>query len=176
LDTAILRETFTRARNENGGLQTLGMRFYERLFEKYPGVRPLFNTPPEEQHKKLMASLGSIVTAVENPEKLMPFLHAMGIRHIKYKTQNAHYAAVGENLVAVLGEHLSVDGQWTDEMKATWEKALAVVSKIMIEAANSPEKYIDELKQAGYGPDGFITGNSEPWKLDAASANKVEVK
>jgi hemoglobin-like flavoprotein len=119
VDTKLLRETFERARTENGGLTSLGMRFYARLFEKYPDVRPLFDTPPEEQHKKLMASVGSIVAAVENPEALVPYLHAMGIRHLKYKTENAHYPAVAENLIAVLGEHLGKEGEWTEEMKNT---------------------------------------------------------
>ena len=48
LNTALLTETFKRAQHENGGAQALGLRFYERLFEKYPSVRPLFNTPPAE--------------------------------------------------------------------------------------------------------------------------------
>ena len=52
LDVALLKSTFERAKNENGGATALGMSFYRRLFEKYPGVKPLFSTPPEEQHKK----------------------------------------------------------------------------------------------------------------------------
>lgn len=59
LNTALIAQSFQRAKDENGGLSSLGLRFYERLFEKYPGVRHLFHTPPEEQHKKLMASVGA---------------------------------------------------------------------------------------------------------------------
>ena len=165
MDTKLLGETFERARNENGGLTKLGMAFYARLFTKYPQVRPLFTTPPEEQHKKLMASVGAIVAAVNSPETLVPYLHAMGVRHLKYKTENGHYAAVGENLVVVLGEHLSVEGAWTEEMKSTWEEALSFVSGVMIEAANDPAKYESELASAGFGPNGFSKTNSEPWKL-----------
>lgn len=165
MNTAILRETFERARKENGGVTSLGMSFYKRLFEKYPAVKPLFTTPPEEQHKKLMASLGAIVAGVENTETLVPYLHAMGIRHLKYKTENAHYGAVAENLVAVLGDHLSKDGEWTPEMAAAWEDALGVVAKIMIEAADNPEKYASELVAAGYMADGFKANSNEPWKM-----------
>src|SRR6185295_2492783 len=104
-----------RAKKENGGATALGMSFYARLFERYPQVRPLFKTPPEEQHKKLIASLASIVGAVEKPDVLLPFLHAMGIRHLKYKTENSHYTAVSENLIAVLSEHLSKEGEFTEE-------------------------------------------------------------
>lgn len=170
MDTRLLRETFERAQKENGGLTNLGMSFYARLFEKYPSVRPLFTTPAEQQHKKLMASVGAIVTAVENPQALIPYLHAMGIRHLKYKTENAHYEAVGENLVAVLGDHLAKEGKWTDEMKTTWQTALGFVSQVMIEAANDPVKYKDELSKAGFEADGFSKRTQEPWKLaDLAS-------
>lgn len=168
LDVALLRETFNRAKEENGGTKALGMSFYKRLFEKYPSVRPLFNTPPEEQHKKLMASLGAIVAGVEQPERLLPYLHAMGIRHLKYKTENAHYEAVGENLMAVLAEHLSKEGEWTPAMADTWKAAIGVVAKTMIEAADHPEAFREELTKHGYEVDGFKRNDPAPW-IDRAA-------
>ena len=165
LNVALIAETFERAKKENGGATALGMRFYQRLFEKYPAVRPLFKTPPEEQHKKLLASVAAIVATVTQPEKMVPYLHAMGIRHIAYGTENGHYAAVQENLVAVLGEHLSQEGEWTAEMKENWEAALQVISEIMIEAADHPEKYSQELLKAGFLPNGFKTNDPMPWVL-----------
>lgn len=167
LNVALIGETFERAKKENGGSQALGLRFYERLFEKYPGVRPLFNTPPEEQHKKLMASVSAIVASITKPDVMLPYLHAMGIRHLKYKTEQAHYPAVAENFVAVLGEHLSQEGEWTEEMKQNWEAAMDTVSNVMIEAANSPEQYAKELVAAGFQEDGFKASNSKPWELPA---------
>lgn len=169
LNAALLLETFQRAKKENGGLRGLGLRFYERLFEKYPSVRPLFNTPPEEQHKKLMASVASIVGSLSRPEAMVPYLHAMGVRHLKYKTESAHYPAVAENLVAVLGEHLSQEGEWTEEMESNWKEAMTVVNSIMIEAAENPEKYRDELLKAGYNADGFKSSDAEPWVIKEPS-------
>ncbi len=167
IDVALLKQTFERAQKENGGLRHLGLRFYERLFDKYPQVRPLFHTPPEEQHKKLMASVGAIIASLTQPEQMMPYLHAMGIRHLAYKTESGHYPAVGENLVAVLGEHLSAEGEWTPEMQHVWEAAMEAVSGIMIQAAENPQDYREELAQAGYGPDGFRAraGDPAPWLL-----------
>lgn len=165
LNPTLLAETFRRAASENGGAHSLGLRFYERLFDKYPTVRPLFNTPPEEQHKKLLASIGAIVAGVNHTELLIPYLHAMGIRHLKYGTENGHYAAVGENLIAVLREHLSVEGNWTQEMETAWNEALTLVASIMIEAADAPEKFEVELVQSGYLPDGFKPKDPEPWLL-----------
>ncbi len=166
LNVQLLRDTFERAKKENGGATALGMRFYARLFEKYPQVRPLFKTPPEEQHKKLLASLSSIVCAIEKPTVLLPFLHAMGIRHLKYKTENSHYAAVSENLVAVLTEHLSKEGEFTEEMRSTWEAALKTVSEIMIEAADNPERFEADLATAGFEPNGFKKNDPRPWVLE----------
>ena len=165
LDVELLKKTFNRAKNENGGLTQLGMSFYKRLFEKYPQVKPLFNTPAEEQHKKLMASVASIVSCVTNSDEMLPFLHAMGIRHLEYGTENTHYPAVNENLVSVLSEHLSVEGEWTGEMKETWDAAMTTVSDIMIDAANNPEQYKDELINAGYLPNGFKANSEKPWAL-----------
>jgi methyl-accepting chemotaxis protein len=165
LNTALLAETFKRAQTENGGARTLGLRFYERLFEKYPSVRPLFNTPPEEQHKKLMASIGAIVAGVNQTDLLVPYLRAMGIRHLAYKTEPDHYGAVGENLIAVLKEHLSQEGEWTDAMTSAWSDAINLIAGIMIEAANNPSQYTDELKQAGYQPDGFKENDAQPWLM-----------
>lgn len=164
LDVALLRQTFERAKVENGGTKALGLAFYRRLFEKYPSVKPLFHTPPEEQHKKLMASLGAIVAGVEHPDRLMPYLHAMGVRHLRYKTENAHYSAVGENLMAVLAEHLGKEGEWTVPMAETWEAAIGVVAKTMIEAADNPDAFKLEFANCGYQPDGFRKNDNEPWR------------
>ncbi len=163
----LLKENFRRVTVENGGATAFGLRFYERLFEKYPAVKPLFNTPPEEQHKKLIASVGVIVSGVTKLDMLVPYLHAMGIRHLKYKTETGHYPAVGENLVAVLGEHLSAEGEFTEDMSANWQEAIGVVANVMIEAAEAPEKYADELAEHGYQPDGFKASNPQPWLMDA---------
>lgn len=165
LNVELLRETFERAKRENGGASALGMSFYARLFNMYPSVRPLFKTPPEEQHKKLLASISAIVGAVEKPKILVPYLRAMGIRHLQYKTENSHYAAVAENLVAVLSEHLSKEGEWTEAMKETWEAALETVSTIMIEAADNPEEFREELAAAGFEANGFKKNDPRPWEL-----------
>ncbi|MBX9692530.1 MAG: hypothetical protein K2Z81_09105 [Cyanobacteria bacterium] len=56
---------------------------------------------------------------------------------------------------AVLSEHLSKEGEWTESMKEAWEEALKVVSHTMIEEADNPELFKDEPGETGYGMDGF---------------------
>src|SRR5690606_16787011 len=99
------------------------------------------------------------------PDRMVPYLQAMGVRHLKYKTEPGHYPAVAENLVAVLDEHLSKEGEWTEEMRSSWEEALSVVAKVMMEAANNPEECRDSLLKAGYQEDGFRADTRKPWEV-----------
>ncbi len=140
LNVPLLQMTFQRAKHENGGLKTLGSRFYERLFEKYPNLRALFHTPLEEQQQKLMASLEAMISMITHPDKMQSYLQEMSARHIAYQVENRHYGAICENLLAVLGEHLSKEGDWTSEMRFTWNDALASVSKTMVKAAERPNE------------------------------------
>ena len=172
MDVILLKETFQRAKTENGGLSSLGLHYYQRLFEKYPSVQPLFKSPPEEQHRKLMASLAAIVSGATEPATLVPYLAAMGIRHTSYGTENAHYSAVGENLVAVLGKHLSEEGQWSLEMEATWNEAIELVASIMIKAAENPDEYKNEMQKMGYSSNGSRQDNRAIWEMPMSSEVK----
>lgn len=52
------------------------------------------------------------------------------------------------------------EGECTKELQDTWEEALNVVSKIMLEAANRPELFREELRLAGYDEHGFRLNKS----------------
>ncbi|MBX3340433.1 MAG: PAS domain S-box protein [Nitrospira sp.] len=114
--------------------EELVTRFYERLFKKYPAVKPLFkHTTIKEQKKKLLASLVLVIQNLRRPEKLTPVLQDMGARHVGYGAKPAHYDAVGENLLAVLGE---VAGPaWTPQVKQAWTEAYAAIKTIMLTGA-----------------------------------------
>jgi hypothetical protein len=65
--------------------EALVTRFYERLFKKYPAVKPLFKkTSIKEQKKKLLASLVLVIQNLRHPDKLTPVLQDMGARHVGY--------------------------------------------------------------------------------------------
>ncbi|HMU31790.1 MAG: hypothetical protein K1X60_16005 [Nitrospira sp.] len=114
--------------------EELVTRFYERLFKKYPAVKPLFkHTTIKEQKKKLLASLVLVIQNLRRPEKLTPVLQDMGARHVGYGAKPAHYDAVGENLLAVLGE---VAGPaWTPQVKQAWTEAYGAIKTIMLAGA-----------------------------------------
>ena len=109
-------------------------RFYERLFEKYPAVKPLFkNTTIAEQEKKLLASLVLVIQNLRHPDKLTKVLQDLGGRHVEYGTQPAHYDAVAETLLAVLGEFAGP--AWTADVKQAWAEALTAIKSAMLSRA-----------------------------------------
>ncbi len=49
-------------------------------------------------------------------------------------------------------------------MAETWEAAIGVVAKTMIEASDHPQNFKEELATFGYQPDGFRKNDLEPWR------------
>ncbi len=69
LNVQLLRDTFSALTHR---ADDLAKTFYEILFERYPGVRPLFeNVRFDEQRKKLIRTLVLVVRnlEVEAPEE-----------------------------------------------------------------------------------------------------------
>ena len=131
LNVELLESSFKLVAPQGDALVT---RFYERLFEKYPAVKPLFkNASIPEQKKKLLASLVLVIQNIRRPEKLTPVLQDMGARHVGYGAKPAHYDAVGENLLAVLGEFAGE--AWTPEVKQAWTDAYTAIKTIMLAGA-----------------------------------------
>ncbi len=131
LNVELLESSFKLVAPQGDALVT---RFYERLFEKYPVVKPLFkNASISEQKKKLLASLVLVIQNLRHPEKLTPVLQDMGARHVAYGAKPAYYDAVGENLLAVLGEFAGE--AWTPEVSQAWTDAYAAIKTIMLEGA-----------------------------------------
>ena len=113
--------------------------FYSTLFERYPGVKPLFkNVKLKQQKGKLVASLAFIVENLENGEKLSGYLQDMGQRHVSYGTEVPHYAAVGECLLVALAT--TAGEAWTKELEASWAEAYGAVADLMIAGARREKK------------------------------------
>ena len=118
--------------------KALVARFYERLFEKYPETKRLFqHANMRQQRKKLLASLVLVVQNLRKPDVLKKALHQLGGQHQAYGVKPAHYAAVKENLLAVLGEFAG--SAWTSEVKQAWAGALEAVSTTMLEGGKQQQ-------------------------------------
>lgn len=113
--------------------EALVARFYQHLFNDYPAVKPMFNSDPKEQQKKLLNSLVLVVKNLRQPEKLLPALEQLGMRHLDYGTQPEHYPAVGATLLKTLAEFAG--DLWGSELEGAWATAYGLISQVMIDSA-----------------------------------------
>jgi hemoglobin-like flavoprotein len=150
----------------------LSSRFYERLFERYPAVRPMFEQVDiAEQRKKLVASLALIVGNLRKPDALGEYLATLGRRHGEIGAVPEHYAAVGENLLAVLQE-IAGDA-WTPEVARAWTGAYGAVQTLMIAgaAAAAPESQRGRMTRDARSPSAErpAAGRQGAARLDATT-------
>ena len=136
LKVDLLEESFQLVASKS---DELVRRFYERLFQKYPEVKPLFKSiNMQQQKKKLLASILIVMENLRKPDQLNTALEEMGARHKAYGAKPAHYAAVGENFLAVLGE--MIGSAWTTDVRHAWVGAFDVIKKVMLEGAAKSEE------------------------------------
>jgi hemoglobin-like flavoprotein/uncharacterized protein YjbI with pentapeptide repeats len=133
LNVELLEESFERIKPN---AHQFVASFYERLFTKYPEVKPLFaQTDMGKQEKKLLNSLVLVVENIRYPENLAPVLQALGARHIGYGAIPPYYNAVGEVLLETFAEYLQEN--WTDQVKQSWVDALQAVTDLMLQSAQT---------------------------------------
>jgi hemoglobin-like flavoprotein len=80
--------------------------FYDRLFERDPGLRALFKGDMTAQGLRLMAMISAAVQLLDEPETLNRQLGELGRRHTGYGVQPQHYEAVGGALLDTLATAL----------------------------------------------------------------------
>ena len=132
LNVELLEQSFNRVAPQGTAIVA---RFYERLFKKYPKVKPLFRgVSMEEQKKKLLASLVLVIQNLRRPEQLKKALHQLGQRHAGYGVKPPHYDAVAKTLLEVLAEFAG--DAWTPAVRQAWAEALGAIKTIMLEGAN----------------------------------------
>jgi nitric oxide dioxygenase len=107
--------------------------FYSRLFEIAPEVRPLFRSDMKEQGRKLMTTLGIVVSGLKSPDTILPAARALAVKHVGYGVTAEHYAPVGAALIWTLEQGLGDD--FPPETRAAWIAAYTLLSGVMIEEA-----------------------------------------
>lgn len=110
--------------------------FYDKLFEDYPEVKPLFaHSDMFQQRKKLFDALVLVVENINNPNELSQEIKKMGKRHTKYGVLPHHYPWVGSTLLKTFEHYLGTD--WTTETSQAWSEAYNLLSQLMSEKANN---------------------------------------
>lgn len=104
-------------------------RFYQRLFELDPSLRPLFRGEIKAQGAKLMTVLALAVRGLDRPETILGPVQRLGERHVHYGVQPHHYATVGESLLWTLGQLFGP--AFTPEVRAAWAAAFGLLAGVM---------------------------------------------
>lgn len=112
--------------------------FYRRLFATAPTVKPLFaGTDMHRQRAMLLAALVLLRKSLRDLDAIVPKLQELGARHVAYGAQPAHYAVVGEVLIASLA---AVAGEaWRPRYERAWISAFEIVAGAMLEGAAATE-------------------------------------
>jgi hemoglobin-like flavoprotein len=103
--------------------------FYDNLFAADPQLKPLFRSDMGHQGQRLMTMIGAAVGLLDQPQKLMPVLRSLGLRHAAYGVQAHHYDTVGSALLTTLGQGLG--DAFTPDVRAAWAAMYMMVATEM---------------------------------------------
>lgn len=109
---------------------TLAAHFYGRLFEIDHGAARLFaHVDMETQRKKLVQTLAVVVACLDDPDRLLNAVGALGKRHVHYGVEDHHFDTVGEALIDALHSVLGVS--FTPDVQTAWLEAYTLVASVM---------------------------------------------
>jgi hemoglobin-like flavoprotein len=107
--------------------------FYNRLFELDPSLRAMFKGDINEQGRKLMKTLATIVRGLGNTTDITPTIHALGARHLDFGVTDDQYDTVGAALLWTLEQGLGE--AFTSDVMNAWIEAYTMISNTMIDGA-----------------------------------------
>ena len=116
----------------------IGDVFYSKLFFDMPHLEHLFHASREEQAKKLVGMLTTIVGRLDHLHELTEEIKQLAIRHTHYGVKQHHYKAVGTALLWTLQQGLGSD--WNKEVSEAWTACYQVLSDTMINASGYKNK------------------------------------
>ena len=128
----LIKKTWRLFRDINPVL--VGDTFYSKLFADNPGLRKMFPKYMNEQYKKLIDMLSTIVARLDHLEDLSEDIAAMARRHVHYGVKAEHYKLVGNALLWTLQQGLS--NEWTPEVKEAWTRCYNTLADTMIKASS----------------------------------------
>ena len=122
--------------------------FYGRLFEIDPSLRKIFGDDIEEQGKKLMTVLTTVVRGLKKLDALEATVWRLGRRHAVYEVQEQDYNTVATALLWTLEQGLGAD-QFKGDLKQAWIQAYTVLATVMQAGANHEFANYEHWKNHG---------------------------
>jgi len=128
--------------------EAITVRFYERLFEIDHGAAQLFaGVDMTTQRARLAQALALVVKSLDDPDRLLPAIAALGKRHAHYGVESHHFDSVGEALLVALADALGQE--FNPEVRRAWTDAYALVASVMRRALIRASEPPGELVVAG---------------------------
>lgn len=105
--------------------------FYSRLFFDHPELRRMFPKQMDEQYKKLVDMLSSMVARLDDLTSIQQEITQMAVRHKGYGVQPKHYEMVGAALLWTLERGLGSD--WNEETAEAWAACYGIIAEQMVQ-------------------------------------------
>jgi NAD(P)H-flavin reductase/hemoglobin-like flavoprotein len=130
LDPKLVKESY--AHLMAAGLDAMEY-FYARLFTVSPDIRALFPTSMIAQRERAFASLGRLVSSLDNPPGCEEMLGRLAREHRRFGVTDRHYPAFFAALLDTAEHYIGRD--WTAETASAWRVAINYISSTMKAAA-----------------------------------------
>ena len=137
---------------------TAAAMFYDRLFEREPGVKALFRGDMVVQGERLMAMIGGAVQLLEQPEVLQAALRELGRRHAGYGVRPQQYDAVGGALLDTLAAALG--SAFVAEVRGAWAALYGDISTAMQAGAAAPRASAPPASDRGTAMTSILPGRA----------------
>ena len=143
MNIVLIRESFAAIKPH--ALEVID-HFYSELFERYPQAKGLFKTVDmPKQQLALVNSLAHIVEFLDDGEHLTDYVRKLGKSHNQYGSEPVYFEWAAEALLATLAYYF--EGQWTDELAASWSAAIGFIAKEMLVGTKAETKKVIEMKR-----------------------------
>jgi NAD(P)H-flavin reductase len=129
MDIPAMRASFAKAAATG---DEAPLYFYSHLFLSHPETRKMFPVSMAHQRDRFFHALGDVVAHVDDLDRVVPVLQALGRDHRKFGVVPEHYPAAGASLLATL-RHF--DDAWGPELERDWSAAYGLVADVMTKAA-----------------------------------------
>jgi hemoglobin-like flavoprotein len=115
--------------------QTIGDLFYAKLFFDHPGLRKLFPSQMDQQHKKLIDMINYIVLKIDNFETVKKDMLALALNHEKYGAKAEHYKMIGSALLWTLEK--AIGKEWNADLEEAWNACYSLIAQTMLTASKT---------------------------------------
>lgn len=112
--------------------QAITDRMYDILFTRYPDVKTMFSSAPDNQSFKLSSAIAAYAQNIDKLDNLTGAVNGMVAAHVRTGVKAEHYPIVAECLMEAL--HDVLGDAFTDDIKGAWTEAYMFLANLLIDA------------------------------------------